>query len=243
MMLYTTHRHVGKETQYVNTIVSSMTDGLLLIVPIATDAYLQALRERHFPYVLVDQHDEQGNSSEVLSTNYDGAYVATNYLIELGHQRIAFITGMRELHSSRERLAGYKAALKDRSVPFRPQYVVVGDFWKREAYHATENLLSLPNRPTAIFAANDLTAIGAMNALHDHGLSVPQDMSVVGFDDIWQAGYMNPRLTTVRQSLEQMGRTGVQLLLEQIQNPDRPSRRVTLPTELIIRESCQPPST
>ncbi|GAB4515257.1 MAG: substrate-binding domain-containing protein [Anaerolineae bacterium] len=240
LMMYTTHRHSGKEKQFVNTILGSMTDGLLLLVPLATGTYVQALRERQFPYVLIDQHDSESESSEVLATNYQGAYEATSYLIQLGHQRIAFITGLVELYSTHERLAGYKAALRENGLSFYPEYVVRGDFWEIEAYRATQELLALPNRPTAIFAANDLTAMGAMNALRDHHLSVPEDMSIIGFDDISSAALTNPRLTTVRQPLEQMGRSAVELLLEQIRNPERPKRRVTLATELIVRGSCQP---
>ena len=239
LILYTTHRHIGKEQQNVKSIMGSMMDGLLLVVPLAAGSYLQALRKLHFPYVLIDQHDYTGESSEVLATNHQGAYEATEYLIGLGHRRIAFITGLMELYSTHDRLAGYKAALKDHGVPFDPQYVVQGDFWKQEAYHATNRLLALDERPTAIFAANDLTAIGAMNALRDHNLSVPEDMSIVGFDDIAQAAYTNPRLTTVRQPLEQMGRSGVSLLLQQLQDSDRPPQQVVLPTEFVVRDSCK----
>jgi len=239
LMIYTTRRQFGKEQDYVNNIARGMSDGLLLLVPLATDAYVGILRERNFPYVLIDQHDSSGESCEVLTTNHDGAYEATQYLIEIGHRRIAFITGLRELYSTRERLAGYKSALQDHGIAFNPEYVVEGDFWKKEAYQAATRLLALENRPTAIFAANDLSAMGAMNALRDHNLSIPKDMSVIGFDDIAQAVLANPRLTTVRQPLEQMGRSAVELLLEQMNQPDCPKRQIILATELIIRDSCQ----
>lgn len=239
LMLYTTHRRAGKETHYVETIASGMADGLLLVVPLTPDSYLAALRARQFPYVLVDQHDSHNASYEVIATNYQGAYDATRYLIELGHRRIAFITGLSELYSTHERLRGYRAALDQAGIPFNPAYVAEGDFWKDAAYRATTALLALPQRPTAIFAANDLTAIGAMNALSDHDLSVPGDMSIVGFDDIAQARFTIPRLTTVRQPLEQMGRSAVALLLEQLRHPERPPRRITLTTDLIVRDSCR----
>jgi len=240
LMLYTTHRHTGKEEQYTKSIANSMADGLLLIVPLGTDIYLQTLQDLNFPYVLVDQHDLTGQSDEIMTTNYKGAYEATEYLIQLGHRRIAFITGLLELHSTHDRLAGFKDALTDHGIRFNPKYVVQGDFWEDEAYHATNKLLQLEKRPTAIFAANDLTAIGAMTALRDNGISAPEEMSIIGFDDISQAAFTNPRLTTVRQPLEQMGRQAVSLLLEKIRNPDRPPRRITLTTELVIRDSCQP---
>lgn len=240
LMMYTTHRHIGKEQRFVSSIVGGMTDGLLLLVPLETNTYVGLLRKHNFPYVLIDQNDPSGDSNEILTTNYEGAYQATKYLIEIGHRRIAHITGLPELYSTNERLAGYKAALNDLGVPYNPDYVVQGDFWQHEAYVAATKLLKLPERPTAIFAANDLTALGAMNALRDHNLSIPEDISIVGFDDIAQAVLTNPRLTTVRQPLTEMGRAAVELLVEHLNQPDRPKRRITLATELIIRDSCQP---
>ena len=241
LILYTTHRQLGKETKFVRNITSGMTDGLLLVMPLGIDAYLPTLREQGFPYVLIDQHDASGQSCEVLTTNYEGAYEATVYLIGLGHRRIAFITGLLELHSTPERLRGYRDALQDHGIAFDPDYVRQGDFYESEAYRATSDLLALPERPTAIFAANDLSAIGAMNALRDHDLVVPDDISIIGFDDIAQAAFTNPRLTTVRQPLEQMGRSAVELMIEQLSKPERPPRCITLATELILRDSCQPP--
>lgn len=241
LMLHTTHRHTGMEAQYVNLIANGMSDGILLIVPLAIEAYLTSLRERQFPYVLIDQHDPLGKSAEIVTTNRQGAYEAVTYLIELGHRRIAFITGLMELYSTYERLAGYQDALSDHNIPVIEQYIVAGDFWEKEAYLATNRLLSLDPLPTAIFASNDLTALGAMISIREHGLSIPRDISIIGFDDIPQAAYVHPRLTTVRQPLQQMGRVAVKLLFETFDNPDRPQRQVMLDTELIIRDSCQPP--
>jgi LacI family transcriptional regulator len=241
LMLHTTHRHSGKEAQYVNMIANGMSDGILLVVPLAIEAYLSSLRDRQFPYVLIDQHDSLGKSAEIVTTNRQGAYEAVSYLIELGHRRIAFITGLMELYSTYERLAGYKDALADHNIPVIEDYIVEGDFWEKEAYIATNKLLSLDPLPTAIFASNDLTALGAMVSIREHGLSIPEDISIIGFDDIPQAAYVHPTLTTVRQPLVQMGRAAVNLLLETLDNSDLPPRQVMLDTELIIRDSCQPP--
>ncbi len=241
LMLYTTHRHTGKETQYANVITNGMSDGILLVVPLAIEVYLKSLRDRHFPYVLIDQHDPLGKSTEVITTNHKGAYDAVSYLIELGHRRIAFITGLLALYSTGERLAGYKAALSDHNIPIDERYIVEGDFWEPEAYHAANRLLNLDPLPTAIFASSDLTALGAMVAIRERGLSIPEDISIIGFDDIPEAAYVHPKLTTVRQPLVQMGRTAVQQLLETLDYPDRPTGQMVLDTELIIRDSCQPP--
>lgn len=241
LMLYTTHRHMGKEAQYVNMIANGMSDGILLVVPLAIEAYLKTLRDRQFPYVLIDQHDPLGKSTEIVTTNRKGAYEAVSYLIELGHRRIAFITGLLVLYSTGERLAGYKEALSDHNIPIDERYIVEGDFWEHEAYQATKRLLNLDPLPTAIFASNDLTALGAMVAIREHGLQIPEDISIIGFDDIPEAAFVHPKLTTVRQPLVKMGRAAVQQLFETLDNLDRPSGQIVLDTELIIRDSCQPP--
>ncbi|RMG85798.1 MAG: LacI family transcriptional regulator [Chloroflexi bacterium] len=239
LMLYTTHRQEGKESRYVQAIANGLTDGLILIVPLIPTAYLDALRQQRFPYVLIDQSDIEESSSIVDATNEKGAYEATRYLIELGHRRIGHITGLMGLSSAVERLAGYKAALEEAGIPFNPQLVVEGDFWEQSGYEGTQKLLALPQPPTAIFASNDLMAFGAYEAVRTNGLDIPKDISIVGFDDIPQASLVHPKLTTVHQPLDQMGRVAVQILLERIEK-DSPPRRVTLAIHLVIRDSCQP---
>jgi LacI family transcriptional regulator len=145
------------------------------------------------------------------------------------------------LSSALERLEGYRAALSDHEIPNRDELITEGDFWQPGGYAAAERLLDLPEPPTAIFASNDLSAFGAMEAIRERGLSIPEDISILGFDDIPQASIVYPKLTTIRQPLDQMGRVAAKMLLEHIENPERSLRRVTLSTHLIIRDSCQPP--
>lgn len=238
LMLYTTHRQRGKESIHAHAIANGLTDGLILVVPLVTD-YLRELQAQGFPYVLVDQSDPSGQSHVVDATNWQGAYEATQYLIQLGHRRIGLITGMMQIASARERLEGYRAALADHDIPFDLDLVVQGDFWQPMGYQAASKLLDLDHPPTAIFASNDLSAFGAMQAVHERGLRIPEDVSVIGFDDIPQASLVHPKLTTVRQPLDEMGRVAVRMLLEQLENPSQPARRVTLSTQLIVRDSCQ----
>lgn len=239
LMLYTTHRNRGKEAAYVNTIVNGLADGLLLIVPLMPAAFLKVLPSHQYPYVLVDQADPSGKGGVVDATNWQGAYEATRYLISIGHRRIGFITGQMQLSSAVDRLQGYRDALRDYQVNSDESLVVTGDFQQSSGYIGASQLLDLPDRPTAIFASNDLTAFGAMEAIQERGLRIPDDISIVGFDDVPQAVMTHPKLTTVRQPLAQMGRIAARMLLELIENPELSPSSVTLATELIIRDSCR----
>jgi LacI family transcriptional regulator len=241
LMLYTTHRYEGKESLYVKTIANGLVDGLILIVPLNAHNYLQALPTQDFPYVLVDQIDNIYNSTTVDATNWQGAYDATTYLINLGHRRIGFIMGHPLLNSAKERYDGYRSALQHNRIPDDKSLVISGDYLTQSGYLGAQKLLALPKRPTAIFASNDLSAFGALDAIHEAGLSIPDDVSIIGFDDLPHASLVYPKLTTVRQPLAQIGQVAVRLLLEKLEDPEKEARRVTLATELVIRDSCASP--
>ncbi len=241
LMMYTTHRQLGKEGQYVSAITNGLADGLLLIVPLVPDEILRALPQHDFPHVMIDQSEPSNTSMVVDATNWQGAYDGTSYLIGLGHRRIGHIAGTPQLASAGERVEGYRAALRDHGLSYDARLVVEGNFYQDGGMAGAAALLDLPERPTAIFAANDLSALGAMETIRARGLHIPSDISILGFDDIPHAQIAYPKLTTVRQPLAQMGRVASRLLLDQIEQPGRPSRRVTLATELVIRDSCAPP--
>lgn len=241
LMLYTTHRHRGKESDYVNTIANGLAAGLLLIVPLVSSSYRNILHDKQFPHVLIDQSDDTGKSSRVTSTNWQGMYDATNYLIALGHRRIGFITGLMEIQSACERLDGYKAALSDHNIEISNDLIVEGDFWEARAIEASKQLLDLDDMPTAIIGSNDLSAFSAMQVARGRGLEIPDDLSILGFDDIPQARIVHPQLTTVRQPLDHMGRVAVQMLLERIEKPALSPKTITLGTKLIERSSCAKP--
>lgn len=240
LMLYTTHRKGKNESTYLRYAANGLVDGLLLVVPLLSPTFLNALGALNYPYVLIDEVDPVGNSFSVDSTNWQGAYDATTYLIELGHRDIGFISGIPELNSTKERLKGYQEALQAHNLLIRPDLIVDGDFVQASGFEQSLQLLNLEHRPTAIFAANDIMAFGVMEAIREQGLQIPNDISVIGFDDIPQASTTHPKLTTVRQPLEQMGRVGVQLLLEHLEDSERLPRSVTLATHLVVRDSCQP---
>jgi LacI family transcriptional regulator len=240
LMLYTTHRRKGRESAYVTKLTRQLVDGLLLVLPRNAEAYLETLRYRRFPHVLIDHQGLGGvDVPSVGATNWQGAYDATRYLIDLGHRRIGFITGDMTLGCARDRLKGYQDALRDAGLPTNPTLVREGDFLQPQAFQCANELLDLPEPPTAIFASNDVSAFGAMDAARERGLRIPASISVIGFDDTPQAAQSHPMLTTVRQPLTEMGRVAAKLLLAYVADPDLPAQRIELPTELILRQSCQ----
>ncbi len=240
LMLYTTHRRKTRESIFVASLTQGMTDGLLMILPVDPGAYLASIRRRAFPYVLIDHGglDDQGPS--VGATNRVGAMEAVSYLAGLGHRRIGFITGNPEMGCARDRLIGYREALADAGLPFDESLVREGNFHQPLGYERTRELLALPEPPTAIFAANDVSAFGVMDAVRDAGLRIPEHVSVIGFDDIPGAQSTNPPLTTIRQPLREMGRLATRMLFEFIEEPQREVERVELATELIARATCRP---
>ncbi len=239
LMLYTAHRRAAKESNYIANLAQGMVDGLLLILPSNPGAYMETLHQGHLPFVLIDHQGIDEKTCAVGATNWQGAYNATEYLMNLGHQRIGFITGSMDLGSARDRLAGYRAALRTHHLPVDEELVCEGDFQQLDGYNNGQALLALPQPPTAIFASNDVMAMGAMDAVRERGLRVPDDISILGFDDIPQAVNIRPALTTVRQPLEKMGRVATQMLLDRLNDPQASPKRIELPTELVVRDSCQ----
>jgi LacI family transcriptional regulator len=239
LILYTSHRCPGNEPVYVSAVANGLSEGLLLIAPLDPTAYVDDLRARNYPYVLIDQADAIGYNSVVEATNWQGAYDATRYLNGLGHTRIAFISGALAMRSAVDRLSGYQAALANCGIPAREEWIIEGDYQQQTGYESTKRLLQNEDPPpTAIFASNDLSAFGAMDAARECGFRIPDDISIIGFDDVPQSAIIYPKLTTIRQPLEQMGQTAAQMLLAQIENPSYTPQRVVLPTQLVIRDSC-----
>jgi LacI family transcriptional regulator len=164
LMLYTTHRRKTKESAYVNMMARGLADGLLIVLPRDPESYLMSLREQDFPYVLIDQVGIDDTDLSVVAANKQGGYEATKHLIELGHRRIGVITGWMDMVSARHRLDGYRAALADSGIAADESLVVEGDFTRACGVQCANQLLDLSQPPTAIFASNDVTAMGVMDA-------------------------------------------------------------------------------
>lgn len=243
LMLYTSHLHKIEALAHVNMMVRGMADGLLILSPRDPEKYVQSLRDRSFPYVLIDQKGIEDRDPSVTAANREGAYKAVRYLTDLGHRRIGFITGFADTDVANERLAGYTQALADNNIPFDAQLVKEGDFLQPSGHTCGSELLGLPTPPTAIFASSDMMALGVMDAARARGRRIPEDLSLIGFDDIPMAAVAHPGLTTVRQPLEDMGRIATEILLSAIKNPEDPPQVVVVPTELIIRGTTAPVNT
>ena len=205
------------------------------------DPEVRRLARAQLPCVGVDLEIDGPASQVVMSDNADGAAQAVRHLHELGHRRIATITGMIESRPGIDRLKGFRAAIQELGLAYRDEYVAYGDFYSESGRAATARLLAQPERPTAIFAASDLMALGAVRAATEAGLSVPEDLSVVGFDDIQIAPHVNPPLTTVRQDKAGLGAAAADALISLIEGGADTTGLTMLPVELIARGSTAPP--
>lgn len=202
------------------------------------DIFLGLQKDR-IPFVLVDKYLEGLECNFVGTDDRQGAYEAVTHLIKLGHKRIAYIMGEKNASSTRDRLKGYQDALRDNNLIFDPQMIAGGDgFIEEYGYKAAQKLLALDKRPTAIFAITDMAAIGALQAITDSGLRVPEDIALIGFCDNKGSSTLSVPLTTVRQPAREIGRQAAMILLDEIENGIGEPKKIALKTELIIRRSC-----
>lgn len=240
LVLYLTHADRRREIAALEQIRQGRVDGLILMIRKAKSQAVIELKQQGVPLVLLLQEIRGSGIDSVRVDNVEGAVLAVQHLLAGGHRRIAFIAGPSLAPDSQERHKGYKLALERAGIAYDARLVVRGDFSFASGARAAEKLLNLPaeERPTAIFAANDHMAMGAIKHLSERGVHVPQDVAVVGFDDIAPAAYFRPALTTVRQPVEESARQAAELLIGRLQGSVRETREILLKTELVVRESC-----
>jgi len=228
------------ERHYVALLNGSVTDGAIMVTPTATQF------TTHAPLVIIDPNNESPDYPAIIATNREGALAAMSYLTDLGHRRIGHIAGEMKLISANRRLQGYKDGLAAVGIPLNEDLIEIGDYTTETAMICARKLLSLLDRPTAIFAANDVSAIGVYQAARELGLQIPGDLSVVGFDNLRDAAQLNPPLTTIDQSLEKMGIIATEMLVELVKGKSLPinlaeqGNLYKIPTRLVIRDSCAP---
>jgi LacI family transcriptional regulator len=228
----------GQPHSYLRRARHHRVDGVFLMGVDHDDPEVQRLLGSGIPIMGVDLAIVGEHVSYVASDNVGGARMAVRHLHSLGHTRIATIAGPQDKNPGSDRLLGYRAELRELGLANRAEYEQIGDFYLESGETTMRALLALEEPPTAVFAAADMMAIGAMRAVQAAGLRVPDDVAIVGFDDIQIAPLINPPLTTIRQDKIGLGLAAARALVEQIENPDITPPVLTLPVELLVRASC-----
>jgi LacI family transcriptional regulator len=202
------------------------------------DPLLPTLLKEGYPLILIGRHPFFDEAAWVDSDNRAGARRATAHLIGLGHRRVATIAGSPRMAVALDRRDGYKQALLEAGLPIAPELIVEGDFTQESGERGMARLLELPDRPTAVFVAGDTMAFGALRAIQRAGLRVPDDIAIVGFDDLPLAVLTHPTLTTVRQPIRELGVAAANLLLDRLEGRATPLQHLRLSVELVVRQSC-----
>ncbi len=227
-----------REESYVHVLLAEMVDGVIISPVDENSTTCQALIDRGVPVVAMDRRLRHLDVDTVVVDNVRAAYQAVKHLIGLGHQRIALIGGPAKVTTGRERQEGYLQALADSGLPIDGDLIRAGDFKQDGGYQQARALLEMCNPPTAVFVANNMMTLGALNAIHEKQLDVPKDIAVVGFDDMPWAQSLMPPLTAVAQPAYDLGSCAASMLLARISDKDRPVREIKLDTRLVIRASC-----
>ena len=225
--------HVGWERRYLSRLSGTLIDGAILVTPTVVDVNYGA------PIVAIDPHTGQSGLPTIDSDNLRGGQLATEHLLGLGHRRIAMLTGRPDLQSAQLREQGYREALSAAGVPADENLILVGDYDPQVSIERARHLLRAPDPPTAVFAANDMSAIATIEAATELGLRVPADLSVVGFDNIPESALCTPPLTTINQPIRRMGEQSIQLLLRLMRGDRVEATHLTLATDLVVRQSTQ----
>ena len=227
--------HVGWERRYLSRVMGTLVDGAVLVTPTVTDV------PSHGPIVAVDPHTGPLNLPSVAADNLQGARLGVDHLLALGHRRIAMLTGRSDLISGQLREQGYREAMAAAGVPVDEELLRPAAFDPDRARHAARELLTLPEPPTAVFAANDLSALATLEVAAELGIDVPSRLSVVGFDNVPESALATPPLTTVEQPIRQIGHDAVGILVGLISGVEPPEQHVILGTTLVQRASTAPP--
>ncbi len=237
VILCNSDNDLEKEHHYTNVLVEKQVDGIIFVAAGLSAENIIALQKRGVPLVLVDRQVPDVRVDNVLADNQHGGWLATNHLIELDHRVIGCIAGPKGVRLSSERINGYRQALESAHLSVKPDLIVEGNFQYQSGYEGAKELFSQEHFPTAIFACNDLMAIGAYRFAHENNLKIPEQISIVGFDDVRLSAFINPPLTTIHQSKHKMGSRAAELLMERIADQELEPRQEILETNLVVRGS------
>jgi LacI family xylobiose transport system transcriptional regulator len=226
--------------EWIDGVMQRRPSGVVLVFSDLSPEHKKQLRTRNIPFVVVDPAgDPAPDVPSIGSANWSGGVLATRHLIEMGHRDIAVITGPDDMMCSRARLSGFRSAMDAAGLPIREELIVGGEFRRIDGVTRGTELLSLPDPPTAIFAGSDLQAFGVYEAARAKGLKIPEDLSVVGYDDLQIAEWAGPPLTTVRQPLTEMAEQATRLVLRMREADPDQSTRIDLATSLVVRSSTR----
>ena len=228
-----------KEQLYLDALVGESVDGLIVAPAHEQDEKIMALEKDGIPFVCIDRGLKDANCDIVLVDNEQGAYEAVCYLLESGYRDVAYISGLQQIPTSRQREQGYRRALDEYKVPFNSGLVKYGDSKMKSGRELTRELLSQEDRPDALFTGNNLITLGALATIGEIGLRIPEDIAIIGFDDMPWSSTLNPPLTAVKQPAYEIGRRAAELLYQRITEPGRPNVKIVLDTELMIRKSTR----
>jgi DNA-binding LacI/PurR family transcriptional regulator len=243
VFLANSNANPDREVKVVHSFHERRVDGILVTASRVGALYVPLLSQLKVPIVLINNQHPDETDEFIYSVTIDNIKASNEvmrHLIGLGHKRIAYIGDRGGFQSDNERLAGYRQGLSFAGYPFLSELVVHGDGKPEGGGRAMESLLGLPNPPTAVFCYNDMSALGALRVLHGHGIKVPEDLSLVGFDDLAIASYTSPLLTTVSQPKQQMGRMAMDIMIKLLSRIDSKTN-IKVEGELIVRESTAPP--
>jgi LacI family transcriptional regulator len=239
VFLCNTELDTQRELFYVDVLSKKQVDGIVFVAAGDQADSLEFLVGRNMPVVMIDRDVPNVEIDAVLTDNQLGGYLATRHLLDLGHRRIACISGPSSITPSAERMIGHRKALEEAGLPYDENLILRGDYHAQSGMEITHSILKMNPRPTAIFALNDLMALGALRAATEAGCSVPGDLAVVGYDDLEIARFTNPPLTTIAQPKKEIGAQAIRLLADRISQKGRSPSRLVLPPELIVRRSTQ----
>lgn len=241
LFLCNTQNNPEKIQNHLDMLIKKRVDGILVMCSEYTEKSLALFNGTNVPMVVMDWGTHDGKSDRILDNSFEGGYLATKHLIENGHKKIGVIAGKLEKTTARTRFEGFLKAMNEANLPIEQKWIVEGDFEPEDGYECMNNLFRLDELPTAIFCFNDVMALGAISAITERGLSVPNDISIIGYDNIHNSRFYAPPLTTVHQSKSRLGTKALDLLLERIKKEETASLPQTLEfhPELVKRHSVK----
>lgn len=238
MMISNTDEDPEKEKFYIDSMLSEKVSGLIIAPSKGSTSYLKDLKDKGYPIVCVDRYPNSLNIDTVTIDNERGAYMAVKRLTELGHKKIAIINGIEGISTTEGRFSGYKKALKEAGISLSDELISFENYKESGGRAAIKKFLSLDNPPTAVFSTNNLMTLGCFEEMYQQDVNIPEDIAIIGFDDMPWSVALNPPLTAIKQPGYELGLSAAELLFKRLKNSNRNTMNMVLNPELIIRKSC-----